>query len=319
MVESPTATLNVSEKTINEKEDVNSPLLASDIESVTVHEPVTSKIRTTMHHIRSLGGFTARWRGLPAFLAWAVLSAIMRKNVMSLLSGGEDSIADLGLPAAHVIGSVWAAWTMAFIHMVWTHKVISMPGSRYFNPVKNVRKVWAAAVMNALAWEATIAIPMALAYYSGTVVFEKTDGMTHIQLGKTYLEYEATVKVLSVAASGIIAFLGLYIPSYVALIRVEASLLPAKVESIVKIDRTFGGLVTHDEEGHSSGLGFVAAWSTFTAAQRKKLLSMIGRIFAVEVVLHMIVGFFFATVALAFLHPEVFARTGKFGRMTPSI
>jgi hypothetical protein len=324
MVESPTASLNVSEKSLNEKDDVNSPLLASDIESVTVQEPVTSKIRTTMHHIRSLGGFTARWRGLPAFLAWAVMTAFMRRNIMALFAGGETSVADIGLPAAHVLGSVWGAWTMAWIHMMWTHRVISMPGAPYFNFTgggANARKVWAAAIMNSLAWEATIGIPMALAYYSGAVVFEKTDGMTHIQVGSSSQEFDISMvmKMLSIAAIGVTTFFGLYIPSYVALIRVEASVLPANIESIVRIDRTFGGRVTVDSEGCTNGLGFVAAWSSFTASQRKKLLSMIGRIFAVEVVLHMIVGFFFATVALAFLHPEVFANTGKFGRMTPTI
>ena len=317
MVEEPSTAILVSEKpTFSEKEDVTAPLLLADLETVAVtSQPVTSSIRTSMHHILQAGGWTARWRGLGIFLLWAIPSTILRKVWMTLLSGEDAGFIDLGMPAAHVLSSLIAGVSMMKLHMFWTRKVLTVPGTKTYWHDQTPRKTFSAlflpTVITTLAWEATIGLPITLAYALG-VVGTSADGM-HAFIGSQdgQAHCDMIVKMVLIGLIGIGAFFGVFIPSHVALIRVEASLIPVDAETIVPFDRTFGGRVISESEGGSGQLNYVQAWSSFTSAQRVRLLRLVGKIFAVEVALHMVFGFFAASLALAFLRPDVFARVGR--------
>jgi len=316
MVEEPSTAFLVSEKrTFAEKEDVTEPLLHADVETVAVtSEPITSSIRTSMHHILEAGGWTGRWRGLGVFILWGIGNTVLRKVWMTLLTGEEACFVDLGLPAAHVLSSLIAGVSMMKLHMFWTRKVLTVPGTKTFydqTPRKTFKALFLPTVANTLAWEATIGLPITLAYALG-VVGTSADGM-HAFIGSQdgQAHCHMVVKMVLIGLMGIGTFFGVFIPSHVALIRIEASLITEDAQTIVPFDRSFGGRVVSESDGGSGKLSYMQAWSSFSSAQRVRLLRLFGKIFAVEVALHAVFGFFAASLALAILRPDVFARVGR--------
>ena len=72
------------------------------------------------------------------------------------------------------------------------------------------------------------------------------------------------------------------IPANVALVRVQASMLPEDCEPIVPFDRTYGGLVKSVEEGGKGRLWMTQAWKTFDWNSRIRLMKFYVKTLAVQ-------------------------------------
>ena len=90
------------------------------------------------------------------------------------------------------------------------------------------------------------------------------------------------LKTLSVLALSVtLAFL-VVIPANVTLTRVQSSLLPEEVESIVPFDRSFGGKVIPEIVGGSGVIGMLDAWKTFDWNSRVRLIKAYAKFLAMQ-------------------------------------
>lgn len=321
MVEQPntTTTTTIDTKTVfsekdSEKDSVETPLLV-DIESATkTTTPITTNIRATVRHLTSTYGLMARYNGLATFMMWAFVSTVWRHIITINLVNGLD----MYRPVAHAISTLAAGVIFARLHMLWTHMMIAVPGTSWAATGTNdstvFKKLVPAAIMNAVAWEATVGLPVVLGWAMG--LFVEKDGMlaTTVQDGQP-MECHEMYKMLLVVLVGVLSLIGLYIPAHVALVRVEASMLPAEVETVVSFDRTFGGRVIAESEGGSGKLGFVDAWRSFEKAQRVRLLKVFAKIFLVETVLHVFFGVLIVVELLTFVGAENLAKLAAMAQM----
>ena len=92
-------------------------------------------------------------------------------------------------------------------------------------------------------------------------------------------------KLVACAAVGLAVAIAVLIPAVVTLVRMEASLLPEEVETIVPFDRTFGGKVVPVEEGGSGCVGFVDAWRTVDRKVRLRIVKVYAQLFTMQMVI----------------------------------
>jgi len=247
-------------------------------------------------------------------MLWAFVSTVWRHMTMISLVDGFD----VYRPVAHVISTLCAGVIFARLHMLWTHMMIAVPGTTYaatgYNERKVFKKLALPGLMNALAWEVTMGLPVALSWAMG--LFVEKDGMlaTTMQDGQP-MDCHEMYKMIMVVLVGILSLIGLYIPAHVALVRVEASMLPAEVETVVSFDRTFGGRVVAESEGGSGKLGFVDAWRSFEKAQRARLLKVFAKIFLVETVLHVFFGVLIVVELLTFVGADNLVKLAAMAQM----
>ena len=314
MVEQPNTTTTITTETksmISEKDFAHAPLLIDLESTTTTTTPITTNIRATVRHLTATYGAKARYSGLGAFMFWAAISTIWRRSTMSLLTDNFG----VYLPAAHLITTVIAGLCFANWHMLWTHMMLAVPGTTWkatgMNSRPTFKKLALPSIMNALAWEVTIGMPVVIGWTMG--MFTEKNGMI---MGPVHGEGEPMdclemYKMMVVFLVGLLSFIGIYIPAHVALIRVEASMLPAEVETVVSFDRTFGGRVVAETEGGSGKLGFADAWTSFEKVQRMRLLKVFGKIFLVETMLHVFFGVLIVAQLLIFVGAENLVKLAK--------
>jgi uncharacterized membrane protein len=86
---------------------------------------------------------------------------------------------------------------------------------------------------------------------------------------------QLVVMVVPVLISVVAIAICVMMPAYVALVRKEASLLPEEEETIVSMDRTFGGKVTHV----GASLSYRDAWRSWTWEARRRLIKLYVKFF----------------------------------------
>jgi tetrahydromethanopterin S-methyltransferase subunit F len=233
-------------------------------------KPITSKLRTTVKHLRSRAGFWSRFRGIGMFVAYSAARGFLSSFVPI------PTTFYLGQFFVHSILSVLlATWQMA-----WVHIVISEPSPKRFYQRIPSYKSWikiapAAAVENILT-AAAFFIPMSIANFAGWLDFSND---------KEVPSMVALFRFMGVSVvPAILAFL-ISIPARVVFVRVAASMLPEEDETIVPFDRSFGGKVNPAITGGSGKIGIVDAWTTFDWAARVRYAKVLGKTFAIEVAL----------------------------------
>ncbi|KAJ5308599.1 hypothetical protein PENANT_c044G05780 [Penicillium antarcticum] len=241
-----------------------------EIGTATPLKPITSKLRTTVKHLRSRAGFWSRFRGAGMFVAYAAA----RSFIAGLIP----------IPVTSYIGSffvqsflsvLFATWQMA-----WVHIVISEPSPKSFYQRIPSYKTWikiapAAAVQDILT-AAAFFIPLAIAEFAGWLDVSNNNEVPSLV---------ALFRFMGVlVAPAILAFL-ISIPARVIFVRVAASMLPEEDETIVPFDRSFGGKVNPAITGGSGKIGIVDAWTTFDWAARVRFAKVVGKTFAMEVAL----------------------------------
>jgi len=236
---------------------------------VTKVKPITSSIRRTKRHITAIGGGKARWRGLAIFILYALCAGISRTFLQALLRV---------VPFGCVLADVAAGLLTARLHCAWTHQVISMPSTKTFRERMITRAQWRELMMPTTFSHAAHSISY-LAIRQMYIVSVQAAEMLRAEKTANWIVVCVAFIPTIVGAS----VLGLFImlPAYVALVRKEASLLAPEEETIVAMDRTFGGKLTYIGQK----LNFVDAWNSFTWEARRRLVKLYIKFFFIMVLL----------------------------------
>lgn len=281
MIETPTASAFKTEGT--DSDEVDAPLLSEDQKSektklveadlyLVKQKPITSKIRTTIKHLRAQAGPLARFRGLHVSI------------IYHLLRGGI-----VGFFATHVVRhpvarpfiAVFASIALCRLEMAWTHIVISNPSQKsWFRriPSRNaVRNILVPTAVFAIAEQATICVPGALFALSAQAFNEE------IHENAARAQNIALLQMFFIGLIGIGIFVFITIPAEVALKRVQASMLPEEDESIVPFDRTFAGKVKPEILGGSGAVSMFDAWKSFDRSARIRLMKLYLKVFLVSI------------------------------------
>lgn len=240
----------------------------AELATPTPLKPITSKLRTTVQHLRARAGFWSRFRGMGMFMAYiglnGFLSAWIPVSTTSFV--GQFFVQS-------ILSVALATWQMA-----WVHIVITEPSPKRFYQRIPSYKTWikiapAAALENVLT-SAAFFLPMSVASFFGWLDTTVGDDVPPMVL--LYRFMGASV------IPAILAFL-ISMPARVIFIRVAASMLPEEDETIVPFDRSFGGKVSPAITGGSGKIGIMDAWTTFDWAARVRFAKVIGKTVAIEV------------------------------------
>jgi len=173
-----------------------------------------------------------------------------------------------------VVGALAGAAT-ANLHAAWTHKLISMPASMPAETHGSFR-IPPRSEWKVLAPAATVAA--AMPYVSLYIIkgFASILGLSRNQPKVTNAAQAiwliASIMLLFVIALACTLFVCL--PAMVTQIRVEASILPEELDTIVPFDRTFGGKVVSKMLGGTGSIGFLDAWKSFNWEARIRLIKV---------------------------------------------
>ncbi|KAF4547652.1 Hypothetical protein D9617_38g090920 [Elsinoe fawcettii] len=300
MIEQP-KTVVVSELRHVEEDDNNKDGAKDHLldEEVTIYreKPITASIRQTIRHLSSVGGYTARWRGLSISVVYHFMQALLGQGLSTLFA----LIPYVGASAI-IIGNILATVLLARIHMTWTHIMISNPSPLpWYRRVPHGRTYFKAlitpALIFAIAQYVTALLPMMVFLAFGPVGNETVDHKpVHNDAKREGLRLLATISTM------IFVGVALLLPASVTLTRVEASLLPDDSETIVNFDRTLGGAAAN-----LVGFGKInfralydAAWRSFDKSSRIRLIKFYAKYISI-------------TVAIVMLFSAILAVEASFG------
>jgi hypothetical protein len=249
-------------------------------------KPITSSIRGTFKHLSSIAGRRSRWRGLHYGIFYTVIFSLF--NV--LFAGILSFIPILGF----AIARLGAAALTCNLHAAWTHSTIAMPTKKAFFQRFLPRKTATHLLLPTTRLHVgLLAMQLATAGAANFAHRAVTHRGINLLTASTFL--------LPIFVFLMIAFAHV-IPSQIALIRAEASLLPAEESAVVPLDRTFGGRIAW--EGFSSRRAYVfhnltirGAFMTFDKATFKRVVKMTVQLY---MILTAITVVFFAIGAAEF-------------------
>ncbi|KAK4186871.1 hypothetical protein QBC35DRAFT_499988 [Podospora australis] len=184
-------------------------------------KPLTSSLRETRRLLSSVAGWRSHFRGLGAAVFLAFLNLLIIGPLTFLVG-----------PFAHLI----ALLILTPFSTALTHVIITKPSElSFFKRVPSFRRAFAATWAPILVFwgasQASILLPQLIAYLA--VIKHKDENWTAKDGAKL-----VPVGFLALAIQLFVVF-----PAYVALTRIQGSLLPHDDETIVPFDRTFGGRV----------------------------------------------------------------------------
>lgn len=308
MIESPTNTALIEPKSAPppyadepnapvEKE----PLMPSEAEAdadvevtITPNKPITHNIRTTMRHLKNVGGFRGRWRGL----GWSIFYHMAHGFASNLLAAFMG-LGVFGSSLTYIMVSI----CLSRLHMAWTHSMIAAPTNTPWYtrmvPRKQCKPLLLPALVFATAQQATIILPIAVAFALGLpqIHAENIHDKSGCHMGLVALRF------LAVPATFLIVALAVLLPAAVTLTRIEALLLPTDRETIVPFDRAaILGDIDMTKCGSSKSL-FVSAWRSFDRAARLRLIKLYVKMALVQVAI--------VVVAVHLLVAESFLINGE--------
>lgn len=280
IVESPTSATVAIYKPVSE--DPDAPLEKKDetdiydveIETATVSgRPITHSIKKTIMHLQSIGGFKARWRGLRIYIAYSAFTALIHL-FFSILP----------IPAAPFFGTLAAAVGGARLHCAWTHATITMPSEKQcirkeLVPKRMIRYLAGPNLLKTLATEASVVLTILSACLSVNQSRDLVDAKS--EAVALYLFWGA-LPILTAFAS----FFLLVVPANIILVRREASMLAEEKETVVPMDRTFGGRLFKVGEV----LSMNDALKSFTCESWRRLVKLYVKFFFISLAL-VIFGF----------------------------
>lgn len=302
MVESPTAA--IFEPLPNEDPDapINNKLNGpAEPELYLVKQaPITAKLRTAVRYLRERAGFWSRFRG---FSIWIVYHLFFDCLVQFF---------SLFRFMPRCAGGILAALILARLRMGWTHIVISEPSSKYwFQRLPTLgawKKIAFPTLILALCQQITMALPKALWIFFGLCRFNDPQKIADLGDAERKL---VVLKAFAVFLLGLFSAVAIVVPATVALTRVQASLLPDEVETIVPFDRSFGGKVVPAIIGGSGAVSMLEAWKTFDWNARVRLLKVYLKVLAMQVAV-----FVLFAIAIAFqMHFIMGSELKKYGNL----
>lgn len=280
IIETPTATAFEAEHTVSD--EVDAPLLPEDqkpekaklVEAdlfLVKKKPITSKIRTTVKHLRAQEGPLARFRGLHVSIVYHLLHG----GIVGFFSSHV-----VQHPVARPFIAVFASLALCRLQMAWTHIVISKSSNKsWYRRIPSraaVKNILLPTAVFAIAEQATIYVPGALYALS----LEAFNEEINENVGRA--QNIALLQMFLIGLVGIGLFITVVIPADVTLKRVQASMLPEEDESIVPFDRTFAGKVKPEILGGSGAVSMLDAWKSFDRSARIRLMKLYFKVFLVS-------------------------------------
>ncbi|KAB8234352.1 uncharacterized protein BDW43DRAFT_310370 [Aspergillus alliaceus] len=233
-------------------------------------QPITSKLRTAIKHLRNRAGFWSRFRGFGAFITYALAQGFL----YSILPVSITNFA--GQLAARII----VGMALANLDLTWVHIVISEPSPKRFYQRIPGYKSWLkfapVVAFEQCAVCAAFYIPLLIAGAAGAL--DELDMDPNADLPPVRIMSRAAMSIaIPCLLAGLVA-----IPARAITIRVAASMLPEEDEAIVPFDRSYGGKVVPAILGGSGKLGIKDAWTTFDGPARIRYLKVIGKAVVME-------------------------------------
>ena len=281
MIETPTATAFKTE--YNESDEVDAPLLSQDHKSekaqvvesdlfLVKQKPITSKMRTTIKHLRAQAGPLARFRGLHV----SIIYHLLHGSIIGFFNANVVSH-----PLVRPFVAILASIALCRIQMAWTHIVISQPSSKsWFRRIPSraaVKNILIPTAVLAIAEQVAVCVPSGLFVLANQAFNEEMNE----SIGRA--QNIALLQMFFIALIAIGIFVLVVIPADVTLKRVQASMLPEEDESIVPFDRTFAGKVKPEILGGSGAVSMLDAWKSFDRSARIRLMKLYLKIFFVSV------------------------------------
>lgn len=233
-------------------------------------KPITSKLRTTIAHLRARAGCWSRFRGFSMYLTYSIAHGFL----FMILPLSPDSF--LGQFLTQTTLSV----LLANLQLAWVHIVVSKPSDKRFYQRIPGWKSWVQIAPVAAFENITIStaffLPLLMVqWFGGWDAFVESTSSTASPASAMGQVWAMTVipSILSYLVS---------IPVQAIFVRVAASMLPEEDEAIVPFDRSFGGRVVPAILGGSGRLSIADAWRTFDRAARGRYLKVIGKVLLMQ-------------------------------------
>jgi len=294
MVESPTAA--IFEPVAND--DPDAPLdikLTDPVEPelyLVKQPPITATLRTAVRHLRERAGFWSQFRGISLWLVYHFLFARLSQFFGIWVPMGVDG--------------VLAAVILARLRMGWTHIVISDPSKKYwFQRLPSWgswKKIAFPTFVLAVCEQITLGLPIALWCAFGLAKFNDPQKIADLNDAERNI---LLLKGLAVVFLGFFSAIAIVVPAAVTLTRVQASLLPDDVETIVPFDRSFGGKLVPAVVGGSDVISMLEAWKTFDWNARVRLLKLYGKVILIQIAVIFLFAFVFVGQLHLIMGPEL--------------
>ncbi|KAF5723932.1 ubiquitin conjugating enzyme [Fusarium mundagurra] len=242
--------------------DMPKPASTSSVPVAGQGRPVTSSFRATWRLLRSTGGFRAIFRGLPCFMAQAIVTA--------LINGITYTVIPYSFVLSNLIGSLVCVQLSA----AWVHIVITPP-----SPLKFWSRLPPFKTTFAATWRPTL-----IFWAASQIVNLGTFGVLYLFGGDQTTEIpqlQGLGSVFGILLVAVLLQVAIQIPAYVVLVRIQASLLPADADTIIPFDRSFNGRIEPVVVG---GLGYATvrdAWSSFSKSAWRRIVMLSVKIVAV--------------------------------------
>jgi len=255
--------------TDDDDEPMKDPLNKGVIEVEEAYVPITASLRRTFRHLSSFGGFRARMRGFRMGVFYSIIVGVFQAIFTAFLS----PVPILGLLLPRVLAAIFTC----NLHAAWTFDTIATASDKgffkRFLPRAEAKKL----ILPNVRLQVGLFVMI-----GGTVASSALCRRIAESHGINFLTATAYLMPLAVF---LITLFGHIIPSYIALIRAEASLLPEDRQAIIPLDRTFGGRVSweHNEENGVSARRAMfmknftlrGAYQMFDCATYKRVVAML--------------------------------------------
>ena len=272
MVETSTATaiIRTSEEPKSEKDLDSTPLIEQELLLIK-NIPITSKLHTTISHLRSTAGPFAPFRAFHVLVFYVLVFHAVSSCFLHLLPYQSTFFRSL----VYVVTST----LLCRFNATWTHIAISNPSSKpWYHRVPErtlFRKLAGPTFAAATIEQIAVLVPVNL-YNAFHLQHYVMDPQSFAALTDAERVTVWTQFVL-VLVAGLTTILVLLIPAHAALKRVQASLLPEDDTAIVPFDRTFGGKVV--PEGRRT---LKEAWKSFDMGAKVRVYKVYAKAAAIQ-------------------------------------
>jgi len=233
--------------------------------------PVTTGLRSTFNHLSRTNGFFSKWRGL----LFAIFYSIVFGFFSTFLSAVFFFLPVIGIVLARILTGMLTC----NIHAAWTHATIANKSTKPFFQQFLSRSAAKHLMLPTLRYQVSLWLNVAV--LQGLLSLAQHFAMTQ---GPKYW----AVPVLTCLA-GIISLAWTFmvvLPTYIALTRCEASLLPEDREAVVPFDVTFGGRIAWKELDtrkayYIQSLSLSGAYKTFDRATYIRVVKVYAKLAAI--------------------------------------
>ncbi|KAJ6450746.1 hypothetical protein C8R45DRAFT_1083828 [Mycena sanguinolenta] len=301
MIESPSTTAIVEQKlpAYADEEPLFPAEADVDVEITVINrKPITASLCTTMRHLRHVGGFFARWRGLGVNMLYSVAYTLVSSILGALIFGSTLF--------GHTVVSILTSLLLVRVHMLWTHTMIAHPTTKSILhrivPRAQCKVLILPTLVYAAAQQATLLVPLGVAYFLG-LTSSPEDALRAAQQHDCALLASLALRMLAVPLTAALIALFVLLPASAALTRIEAVLLPSDMQPIVTFDRAaLVGSIDLTARGSSRAL-FAAAWRSFDGAARVRMLKLYAKMLGAQIAV--------ALVGMQIMAAEVYVIGGE--------